>query len=142
MNEIEIKGLDQIYKVLEGIPAEIGGEAFKKVAREIGNKEVVPSVKKELHYSAKTEEKIKTDNGEKNELSVYVSPVYKAFFLRFLEFGTQERKTNKRFKRGKVTAAHNLESAYSQSIEPVQKYIQDNLSDRLILFVNRLKSKR
>lgn len=141
MSSVTIKGLDEVYKILEELPDSIQGEVFQKIAREIGAKEVIPAVKSSLPYSPETESHIKVANEGNRSTAVLVAPTYKAFFLRFLEFGTTLRKTNKGFNRGSISSRPFLQRAYEDSIDKVSKYLSEKLADRMTTFINKAKKK-
>lgn len=142
MSTIKIEGIEEVYKILDELPDSVQGEVFKKIAREIGVKEVIPAVKNSLPYSQETESNMKVESEGKDSNAVLIAPTYKAFYLRFMERGTNVRKTNKGYNRGAITYPRPfLQRAYEDSLEAVIKYMSEKLSDSMAKFINKAKKK-
>ena len=99
-----IEGLDDIEKALSNLPAKLGEKILFRTNRTILTKIIKRPLQSAIPYSLKTKKSVRlaTAWGLELKTGALVGVSSDGFFLRFLTFGTRERKTRKGLNRGSI----------------------------------------
>ena len=94
--ELRLDGIQAAFAMLDGLPAKMQANTLRSVHRNIVNKTLKP-YKPTLHG---VDEFIKTTTDRQDPTAIQFGVESKAFWFRFLEYGTVSRKTKKGAGRG------------------------------------------
>ena len=131
-------GLSEVEEALKTLPAKMQASLLKSFNRKASTKFVVKPLRMALNYSSRTKKAIKIASVRDDKTAVYAGPTSDAFYLRFLEKGTKERKG-----RGKITGKHKIERVADRGVNPIIKYTNKEFGEVINEFLlKKLKRAR
>lgn len=139
--KIEIKGLKEITEALQALPDGMKDEVVGKANRDILNRLVKPQVIGSIPYSPKSKAAVAVRQERGNKSGFLVGITTKAYWLRYVEFGTTQRQTKKGYNRGVMPQNSFLDRVLAGSVTQVTKEISNEYGNiiRKVL-ERRLKS--
>ena len=121
-NAVEIEGIDEVLRALEGLPSKLTSKILYDAHKEILSKNVLKDVRAALPYSARTRRGVKVVKARGTANGVYIGVTTDSFWLRFLEFGTSDRLT-----RGTIKTAEGISRG---RIDPARPNAVSAINDR------------
>ena len=123
--KIEIQGLREITEALEALPDGMKDDVVGKANRDILNRLVKPQVRGAIPYSPKSKAAVAVRQERGNKTSFFVGITSKAYWLRYVEFGTTQRQTRKGYNRGTMPQRSFLDRVLEGSVPQVTKEISN-----------------
>lgn len=137
-NDLQIHGLNELNNALKELPDKLNIQFFKNFNRKVLNQFIVRNLKQGTSYSAKTKSEIKVLSDTKSDKTAMVAgATRRIFYVRFVEGGTKERKTKKGWNRGSIVGTGTMKSIINSNIEPMIKYIREELANDINTFMER-----
>jgi len=92
-HKIDIEGWQEIYKALDQMDDQLRETIIRNVHKSVARQTIVKDMKAAIPYSNETKKGIGVKNVRGNKNAIWIGAMSDAWYLRFLEFGTKERKT-------------------------------------------------
>jgi len=121
-NSFKIEGLSQVKKALSTLPQKMKGEILKQIHTKVGKEQVQKPLISSLPYSARSK-KISVMGGKENVSEVYIGPTRDAYWLRFVEHGTKDRKSKSGATWKGISARNFIEPFVDSRVKNVIKVI-------------------
>lgn len=134
---IKVEGLKEVTDALKTLPAELQAKILKAFISKAGRDFIVKPMKSTLNYSNKTESTIKVVSDSKNKLAVQAGVSSKGYKLRWVDLGTEERKTKKGWNRGKITGKNQIQPLIEGQMEPIVDYADKELANEINKILER-----
>lgn len=106
-SKYDIEGIDEVLLALERLPMKLTSKVLYDANREIVTKTLRSDLMSAIPYSARTKRGIKVVKARGTQNGVYIGVSADAFYLRFLEKGTQERFTTGSGSSRRLTTRYN-----------------------------------
>lgn len=136
----EMKGLSEVLRALNDLPAHLEQEILQKYLRAASNKYVVDPLKSGLPYSVKTESNIKVNKDKKQYLALVSGPTTKSFWIRFPERGTVKRTTKKGANRGSLVGKFRIPTIVDSQIQSIIDNAHKEIGQEIDTFLNKNKN--
>jgi hypothetical protein len=130
---IKTEGLKEIYDTLDGLPNKLKANILRSVHRKAANKVLKPGMPDV--YGVNEFVKVAADREEPTAIRFGIES--RAFWFRFLEYGTGSRTTKKGANRGVMTAQPFFNRYIDSKVNAVTNYVNDNYGDIIEKFVKR-----
>ena len=127
----KIEGLQEIIDSLNELPAKLQATIIQGFLRKAGSKYIVSELRTILPYSARTKQEIKVVGDPRDKLAIYAGVSTKAFPLRFVEYGTVQRKTEKGWNRGAIAGVARVEPIVDRQVEPIIDYVNKEFGNEV-----------
>lgn len=155
---IDWVGLEEVQEALRLLPANLQSSILRQFNREAARKLTIPALKSANPYSADTAKGFSIVNSKRDKTAIFVGATTEAFWLRFIESGTEGRETKnlgyyakanpdakRRYpagiNRGAISAKPFIESAIDSTIDEIIRYTAAKYGERIGSFLQRkLKS--
>lgn len=136
--KVEIQGYKEVKDALESLPGALQADILGRVNRDILNRIVKPQVRGAIPYSPRSRAGagVRSQRGDKTAFLAGITT--KAFWLRYIEFGTKTRQTKKGYNRGETPATTFLERVLAGSVENVANEVNRSYG---VLIEKHLKRK-
>ncbi|WP_192825208.1 HK97-gp10 family putative phage morphogenesis protein [Rufibacter sp. LB8] len=126
---MDFTGASDIEKILDNLPLKMQAKILKAI-----NVEGAKIVQKEIIRSAPSGSEIPESiilvGDKENTTGVYVTPDGRtAYYVRWLEYGTVKRQTDKKFNRGVMNPQPFVKSAIDRSTPQALEYITKNYAE-------------
>jgi HK97 gp10 family phage protein len=142
MNNVEIIGAKELIKALEELPNQLGVQLLRDTNR--SGARFIRDELKGVVPSQKARNKIQIKNDPDDKTAVQVGLTTDAYYVRFLEKGTIERKTKgkgpKQFKaaaRGRITPRPFFDQMLERSSQSTVDFIFEKLGRTIESFLKR-----
>jgi hypothetical protein len=135
----EMKGMNEIVKALNDLPAHLEQQILQNYLKSASNKYVVDPMKAGLPYSIRTESSIKVNKDKKQYLAFVTGPTTKAFWIRFVEKGTIQRTTKSGANRGQLIGKFRIPSIVDAQIQPIIDSAHKEIGQEIETFINKNK---
>ena len=133
----KLEGLEELLKALQELPEVIQVKIFKSFVRKVGKKFIVDNLKTLLPYSDKTKSRIAITQDKSDPTAIFAGITSKAFWIRFQERGTVDRKTKKGYNRGQIVGNRKVESIVDSQIDPIIDYTNDQMGAEVSKWLDR-----
>jgi len=134
----ELIGVSEVQSILKELPQALNFSILRSFHRKALSQEIVKPLKSVLPYSSETVKNIKIGtNRDPNKTAVYAGPTTDAYYLRFVEYGTVERKGG----RGRISPRPKIESFTYSKIQSLINYINKEYANEISKTVDK-KRKR
>lgn len=133
--KFDMNGIKEVNESLSLLPAQMHAKVLQQFNRESANK----FTKKEMRIKNPSSNKksIITTNDKKDKTGVYVGVGSDSFWLRFIERGTEQRRTKKGYNRGVMKAKPFIEYAIDNTIDDIINYTNEKYGERINTFLER-----
>lgn len=139
--KMEIVGLKDIQEALSSMPPALQADILGKTNRDILNRLVKPSIVAAIPYGPKSKAGVGVRSERGDKTAYFAGITKKAFWLRYIEYGTGIRITKKGYKRGSVPRKSFLENVLSGSVNEVIKEVNEEYGNLIFKHLTRkLKS--
>lgn len=129
--KFEIKGLSDVEKALNELPAKLSANIIRNFLRKAGKKYISDGLKARLNYSAKTESTIGVVNDNRDKLRIQAGVTSDGYYLRWADRGTKLRTTKKGANRGQINGKNEVGPFIEEQIDDVVKYTEDELANEI-----------
>lgn len=133
----ELKGVKEVLDALEALEPKQLLSIIKAVERKALNETIVKPLKAALPYSAQTEKSIRVVQDKYNRLGFWAGITSDAFWLRFVEKGTDIRTTESGANRGSISARNNAVPTILGQTDDVIKFFNEDFGTEVEKIINR-----
>jgi hypothetical protein len=133
----EIEGLSELMSALDELPKKVSNQVIRNINSKVGRKFIVNVLKDTLPYSDQSLKGIKVINDRDNPTGVFAGVSSSAFWLRFVDYGTVERKTKKGYNRGSIVGNNLIDTTILNQVEPIINYINEEIGNEIIKVLER-----
>lgn len=128
----KLEGANEVVRAMQELPAELQVKFLKGFIRKAGKKFIVDPLKAILPYFQDTVKVV-----SKSNLAIAAGVSSKGYKLRWIEFGTVERKTKKGYNRGKMNAKNQIKPFIDSQVEPIVEYSSKEMGNEINKMLER-----
>lgn len=132
-----IEGAKEIAEILNKLPLQVQASVLKSVNRE-GAKIVLDEMKKSAPVGDdRIFKSIKIRSDKENVTGVTVGPGKKAFWARFIEYGTAKRSNDAGANRGSISPKPFIRPSIDRTIDKVIKHVAGNYAELVDKYLSK-----
>lgn len=130
--KFEIEGLKEVMAALESLNSKEVSNIIKAIERKVLSENVVRPLRSALPYSQQTKRAIGVVQDREDRLAFFGGVTSDAFYLRFVEYGTDVRTTKKGFNRGAITPRPIARDFILGQVDDVIKFFEEDFGDAVL----------
>ena len=138
---IKLEGVKEFTSILTQLPQKVSDSVLRSFNRKAATQYVVKPLRAVLPYSNITKKNIKTQASKLSKNAIVAGPTTDAWYVRYAEYGTVERKTKKGASRGKNTKRRRIEPFVDSQVSSIIKFTSDEYGNEINKFIEK-KAKR